>query len=297
MVETFNDRDYRTIEKAILFLEENHSDQPTLEDVAREVNLSKFHFHRLFQRWTGTTPKRFLQLLTLNSAKELLVQSQSVMDVALDTGLSGTSRLHDLMVAFEGATPGEFKNGGEGLRIRFGWYSSPFGEMLLALTERGICGLSFVDHPLEKESAWLSLQSKWPSAEFTEDVSATQAVARAIFSLDQQPDPQQKPLKLHLEGTNFQMAVWRALLEIPSGQVATYQDVARMTGQPGAARAVGQAVGNNPVALLIPCHRVIRKTGAFGSYRWGATRKKAILTWEASRFEDRLGGSGDHATP
>ncbi len=277
--------DYARIEKAILFLEENFRRQPALGEIATRVGLSEYHFQRLFRRWAGISPKRFLQYLTAEYARELLQQSRSTLEVAYDAGLSGPGRLHDLLVNVEAMTPGELKRGGEGLAIRYGIGPSPFGECLLALTERGICALSFlVDEG--REAAIAELRRRWPGADFREDPAAILPVLRRIF--DRSSEPGGSPLSLHLQGTNFQLKVWEALLRIPPGSALSYEDVAAELGTPGAARAVGGAVAQNPVAFLIPCHRVIRRTGAFGEYRWGSARKKALLGWEAARAEARI---------
>lgn len=271
--------DYVRIEKAIRYLDENFHRQPSLAEVAQAVGLSEYHFQRLFRRWAGISPKRFLQFLTAEHAKQLLRDSRSTLDVAFSVGLSGPGRLHDLLVSTEAMTPGEVKQAGAGLLVRYGIHPGPFGESLLALTDRGICALAFLPGG-EKESAVEELRRRWPAAELREDATATLPVLQRVFDGSRELPA---PLGLHLRGTNFQIRVWEALLRIPSGAVATYEDVARMIGSPGAARAVGSAVAANPVAYLIPCHRVIRGTGAFGEYRWGSARKRAILGWEAAR--------------
>ncbi|MCZ6842745.1 MAG: methylated-DNA--[protein]-cysteine S-methyltransferase [SAR324 cluster bacterium] len=270
--------DYARVEAAIRYLEVHYQEQPSLDELAARVHLSKFHFQRMFSRWAGISPKRFMQVLTLGHAKALLAESRSVLDAALDSGLSGPARLHDLFVAVDAATPGEFKRLGEGMTIRYGWHSTPFGECLLSLTERGVCGLSFTQP--ERRAALEDLHGHWPRANLTEDAQATAATARRIFSAE--GGGRQSPLALHLFGTNFQVNVWQALLNIPPGALASYQDIARLIGKPEAARAVGGAVGGNPIAYLIPCHRVIRKSGEIGAYRWGTARKKAMLAWETA---------------
>ncbi len=272
--------DYLRIEKAILFLEENFRRQPSLGEVAAHVGLSEYHFQRLFRRWAGISPKRFLQYLTAEYARELLRESRSTLEVAYEAGLSGPGRLHDLLVSVEAMTPGEVKRRGEGLVIRYGIHPSPFGDCLLALTERGICTLAFLP-PDGRAQALAELRSRWRGSELREDPAATLSLVRRIFS--PAPESARPVVSLHLQGTNFQIRVWEALLRIPSGSAATYEDIAASLEMPGAARAVGNAVGQNPIAFLIPCHRVIRKTGAFGGYRWGAARKKALLGWEATR--------------
>jgi AraC family transcriptional regulator of adaptative response/methylated-DNA-[protein]-cysteine methyltransferase len=274
--------DYARVEKAILFLEENFREQPSLDEIARRVHLSKYHFQRVFSRWAGISPKRFMQYLTLQHAKALLADSRSVLDAALDTGLSGPGRLHDLFVTVESVTPGEFKRRGEGLTIHFGWHPSPFGECLLAGTERGLCGIAFADHEGRAE-AFEELHERWRGAELVESRARTAPLAARVFSPRRAQEG--SPLPILLQGTSFQVKVWEALLRIPPGAAASYEDVAAIVGRPRATRAVANAVARNPVAFLIPCHRVIRKAGGFGNYRWGAARKKAMLGWEASALE------------
>jgi AraC family transcriptional regulator, regulatory protein of adaptative response / methylated-DNA-[protein]-cysteine methyltransferase len=270
--------DYRRIEQAILFLDERFPAQPGLEEVAASVGLSSFHFQRLFKRWAGISPKRFLQFLTLDYAKRALQESESVLEATYAAGLSSPSRLHDLFVAAEAVTPGEFRKKGAGLRIQYGFHPSPFGECLLARTERGICALFFVLHENRKETL-ADLRRRWPAAELVEDAEATKLLLKNIFN----GRSNKVPLDLH--GTNFQLQVWQALLEIPPGAVAPYEKIAARAGKPRATRAVGTAVGQNPIAFLIPCHRVIRKVGAIGNYHGGVTRKRAILAWEAARTQ------------
>lgn len=270
--------DYATVAAAIAYLEEHFQEQPSLEEVAAQVHLSPFHLQRVFTRWAGISPKRFVQFLTVDYAKQLLEESHSVLDTAYAAGLSSPGRLHDLFVTLEAVTPGEFKAQGTGLEIAYGRHTTPFGDCLLAATPRGICALSFVNG-----SAWdaavETLHREWPAAALREDAALTGPLAASIFADDAIPQP---PLRLLVKGTNFQVKVWSALLRVPSGAVCTYADVARAIGEPQAARAVGQAVGANPVAYLIPCHRVIRAGGMVENYRWGATRKKAMLGWEAA---------------
>lgn len=270
--------DYVRVEKAIRYLEENFRRQPTLEEVARATGLSEYHFQRLFRRWVGVSPKRFLQYLTAGHARDLLERQRTVLDAAYEVGLSGAGRLHDLMVGVDAVTPGEVRRLGAGLVVRYGLHDTPFGEGLIAVTERGICGMSFLEERGE-DGALEELRARWPEATLVEDPAATGPLVGRIFEAGA-PDTR---LPLLLRGTNFQVKVWEALLRIPAGAVATYEEVAELAGAPGAARAVGTAVGRNPVAYLIPCHRVIRKSGVFGDYRWGATRKRAILGWEAAR--------------
>ncbi len=270
--------DYQLIAAAIAYLEANHRSQPSLEELARHVAVSPFHLQRLFKRWAGISPKRFVQFLTVEHAKQLLAESRTMLDAAYETGLSGPGRLHDLFINVEAMTPGEFKLGGQGLTIQYGFHATPFGECLLAATERGICGLNFVGQP-GREAELEALRARWPAAELVENPEATAAVVDKIFAAEHGSED---AVRLLLAGTNFQIKVWEALLRIPPGSACTYEDVAQWVGQPSAARAVGGAVGANAIAYLIPCHRVIRKSGVIRDYRWGSTRKKAILGWEAS---------------
>jgi AraC family transcriptional regulator of adaptative response/methylated-DNA-[protein]-cysteine methyltransferase len=245
--------------------------------------MSKYHFQRLFTRWAGVRPKRFLQFLTLDHAKRLLRESEPVLQTSFEVGLSGPGRLHDLFVKTEAVTPGEVRNGGSSLKIRHGIHPTPFGPALLAATERGICGLSFL--PTEDSGGREALEElgeRWPGAILLEAPEETRLLAEAAFPSAADPPPLQ-PLSLFLKGTNFQIQVWQALIEISPGSLTTYGRLARSLGRSGAARAVGTAVSSNPVAYLIPCHRVIRESGHFGDYRWGSARKKAMLGWEASR--------------
>ena len=275
-------QDYERIERAIRFLQSHHHEQPTLSEMARSVNLSEYHFQRLFSRWVGISPKRFMQYLTKEQAKHLLTQSKDLLSVSHATGLSGPSRLHDLFVTCEAVTPGEYKQRGEGVEIRYGIHPSPFGECLVALTDRGICNLMFVqDH--ERDAAITFLRGNWPAAEFTEDYGGTRVVIEQMMELFQTRSS--TPLRLFLSGTNFQIKVWEALLQILPGSVVSYEDVAIHIGMPGASRAVGNAISRNPIPVLIPCHRVIRKSGEFGGYRWGASRKKALLGWEMAKVD------------
>ena len=270
--------DYRRVAQAIDYLEANFRRQPSLDEIAAGVHLSKYHFQRLFKTWAGISPSQFMQFLTIEYAKQQLVASQSVYDAALDAGLSGAGRLHDLFVTFEGITPGEYKKRGSGLHITYGFHDTPFGACLLASTERGICNLTFV--PGDKMDAVEQLKKEWPQADFIEDGPQTQAMVSQIFS--PLPGRPSRPFHLLLKGTNFQINVWRALLAIPAGAMVSYQDVAAFIGKPNATRAVASAIAHNPVGYLIPCHRVIRKSGDIQGYRWGTTRKRVILGWEAS---------------
>ncbi len=276
--------DYERIEKAIKFLETNFSRQPGLKEIAAHIGLSEFHFQRLFSRWVGISPKRFLQFLTKEYAKHLLEESANLLDVTYESGLSSPGRLHDLFVNCEAVTPGEYKSKGQGLTIKYGFHASPFGECLLATTERGICGFFFVKNR-DRKDPLSELRYFWQQADIVEDPDASGDLIDRIFNLsfsDAGP-----PLHLILNGTNFQIKVWEALIKIPFGAVVSYEDVAIQVGLPGATRAVGSAVGKNPISFIIPCHRVIRKTADFGNYGGGTARKKAILGWEAARLNSQ----------
>ncbi len=274
--------DYERIEKAILFLQDHIYDQPGLEQVAEHLHLSPYHFQRLFKRWAGISPKRFLQFLTLDYAKKLLGENRNVLETTYRAGLSSPSRLHDLFVAVDAVTPGQYKALGCGLEIFYGIHDSPFGNCLVAVTEHGLCGLSFLD-AAGPQAALDFLYKQWPKAVLKESPGRIEWVIRRIFEPLQRHD--RSPIPLLLKGTNFQIKVWEALLSIPAGSLTSYQDLARAIGKPTASRAVGIAVGANPIAYLIPCHRVIRSTGAFGNYRYGTVRKKAILLWEQAQLQ------------
>jgi len=274
--------DYERIAKAISYLSDRASDQPSLQDIAAHVHLSPFHFQRLFCRWAGTTPKRFLQAITLERGKLLLDKSGSLLDVSDALGLSGSSRLHDHFIHLEAVTPGEYKNKGKGLLIEHGVHPSPFGNIFAASTERGVCRVSFMEND-SAEAQLSDLQKTWPLASFVNNAVTTRTIVEAMSGAIAAPE---QPLSLHVAGTNFQIAVWRALLKIPSGTVVSYKQVAAALGRPQSSRAVGNAIGANPAAFLIPCHRVIRQSGATGGYRWGRTRKQMIQLWERSRREE-----------
>lgn len=278
--------DYNRVAQAIHFLEENVRRQPTLDEVARSVYLSEFHFQRLFRRWVGISPKRFLQFLTIEHAKRRLDECRSVLDATYDAGLSSPGRLHDLFVTLEAVTPGEYKRRGEGLRIAYGFHDTPFGTALLASTDRGLCALAFVDEGGEG-AAIDDLRERWENADLDEDPRQTADLARRVFAPAEEDD---RPIPLLVQGTNHQVRVWEALLRIPPGAMVSYEQLAAAAGRPDAVRAVASAVGRNPIAYAIPCHRVIRKLGALGGYRWGLGRKRAILGWEAARA---LGGDED----
>ena len=270
--------DYERIARAISYIVERAETQPTLEEMAASVDLSTFHFQRMFARWAGTTPKRYLQVLTLQRAKQLLRESRSVLEVSDTVGLSSGSRLYDHFVHLDAVTPGEFKAGGAGLAINHAVHETPFGEAFIATTGRGVCSLGFLDYE-DKDEILGRLRRKWPEADLCENGTHTREAVRSIFSRASGKD---KPISASVSGTNFQVSVWKALLRIPSGKVTTYAEVARSIGRPGSARAVGQAIGANPVAFLIPCHRVIRASGRLGGYHWGEARKHAIHAWEAA---------------
>lgn len=273
-------RDYRRIERAINFIEENIDSRPDLAAVAHVAGLSDFHFQRLFSRMVGISPKRYEQFLTKEAAKKLLAGSESLLDAAYEVGLSGPGRLHDLFVSCEAVTPGEWKSRGAGLSIGYGFHPTPFGEAMLASTDKGICALYFAAED-SREEVLARLREEWRNARIAPDQDRTAGIIERIFAGTSNA---RAPLTLYLRGTNFQVKVWEALLAIPPGRLATYEDVARKIGDPTATRAVGSAVGRNPIAYIIPCHRVIRKTGELGGYHWGTGRKRLILAWEASKF-------------
>jgi AraC family transcriptional regulator of adaptative response/methylated-DNA-[protein]-cysteine methyltransferase len=267
--------DYGLIERALEYLEDNAQRQPELSEIASAVGLSEFHFQRVFTRWAGISPKRFLQFVTKENAKELLDRSENLLDTTYQVGLSSLGRLHDLFVTTEAVTPGQYKSRGAGVTIRYGLHPTPFGECLIGVTERGICHLGFVQD--SEGDAIDNLVAEWKQASMIEDYDATAPLVEPIFDLSRRGD---HPIHLHLRGTNFQIKVWEALMRIPTGSVATYGQIANEVGHPTAMRAVGSAVGHNPIAVLIPCHRVIRKLGEFGNYRYGTARKKALLAHE-----------------
>ncbi|MFQ5709502.1 MAG: methylated-DNA--[protein]-cysteine S-methyltransferase [bacterium] len=274
--------DYQRIEAALGYLEQHFQRQPSLREIAESIHVSEYHFQRLFSRWVGISPKRFLQFLTKEYAKRLLQESQNLLEVTFETGLSSPGRLHELFVTCEAVTPGEFKLQGEGLTIEYGFQATPFGTCLLAVTERGICALIF-SRSNDGEQDLESLKKKWEKARLRENTLKTQQLIGHIFT----PLNQRKsaPLHLLLKGTNFQIKVWEALLRIPVGRVVTYEQVAAQIGRPKAVRAVANAIAHNPVPYIIPCHRVIRKIGEFGGYQGGTARKKALLGWEAAKCQ------------
>jgi AraC family transcriptional regulator of adaptative response/methylated-DNA-[protein]-cysteine methyltransferase len=272
--------DYARVERAIRFVEANRLGQPGLEEVADAMGLSPFHAQRVFTRWVGVSPKRFLGLLTVEHAKALLDDRASVLDATYEVGLSGPSRLHDLFIGYEALTPGEYKAQGAGITLRWGLHPTPFGEALIVASDRGVTRLAFLADG-EREAILDQVRHDWPLSRLAEDQDATAAWLPRIF-----PDgARAQPLSILVKGTPFQIQVWRALMHIPDGSTMTYGELAAALGRPGAARAVGTACGANPIAFLIPCHRVIRDTGALGGYRWGLVRKRAMLAWEAARRE------------
>jgi AraC family transcriptional regulator of adaptative response/methylated-DNA-[protein]-cysteine methyltransferase len=275
---TQSDINYQRIADAIEYIKTNFKEQPDLGKVAEQVHLSPFHFQRLFTEWAGVSPKKFLQFISVDHAKKVLKEKQATLfDAAFETGLSGTGRLHDLFIKIEGMTPGEFKNGGESLEINYSFAESPFGKILVASTVKGICYIAFAD---DEENSFAGLKKLFPAATFHQVVDMIQQNALYIFTKDWN---QLHEVKLHVKGTGFQLKVWEALLKIPVGQLTTYGSLAAGIANPAASRAVGTAVGDNPVAFIIPCHRVIQSTGAFGNYHWGSTRKTAMIGWEAAR--------------
>lgn len=270
--------DFARIAEAIEYIRENFKNQPSLDDVAHKVSLSPAHFQRLFTSWAGISPKKYLQYITVEYAKKVLKEG-TLSDTAYDTGLSGTSRLHDLFINIEGMTPGEFKNGGEKLFINYSFTESPFGDILVASTTKGICHMAFSDNQVV---AFDLLYRRFPNASYVPKVDSIQQNAISIFTQDWSNLGE---IKLHLKGTDFQLKVWEVLLKVPMGRLTTYGDIASKLNNPDASRAVGTAIGNNPVAFLIPCHRVIRSSGELGGYHWGLTRKAAMIGWEAALHE------------
>ncbi|RZF49534.1 methylated-DNA--[protein]-cysteine S-methyltransferase [Acinetobacter halotolerans] len=270
-------RNYDRIAQAIAYIQQNFQQQPQLDEVAAHIHLSPAHFQRLFSEWVGTSPKKFLQYISVEYAKNILKQQGSIFDATFATGLSSTSRLHDLFIQIEGMTPAEYKHGGQNLSIHYQFAETLFGEVLIASTHKGICALTFVQHQAD---ALEQLKSQFPQAIFKQQADQFQQSALVLFQKDQR---RLADIKLHLKGTDFQLKVWQSLLKIPMGQLSTYGELAQAIEHPKAVRAVGTAIGNNPVAFLIPCHRVIQSTGAFGGYEWGATRKMAMIGWEGVR--------------
>ncbi|MDP1909273.1 MAG: bifunctional helix-turn-helix domain-containing protein/methylated-DNA--[protein]-cysteine S-methyltransferase [Hyphomicrobium sp.] len=271
-------RDYDSVRRAIAFISEQWRAQPTIEAMAEAASVTPDELHHLFRRWAGLTPKAFMQPLTLDHAKGLLRDSASVLDAALDSGLSGPGRLHDLFVTHEAMSPGEWKNGGAGMTLRYGFHPSPFGTAIVIASGRGLAGLAFAD-PGEEPVALADMQRRWPRATYVEDRAGTAALAQRVF--DTTLWKPEQPLRVVLIGTDFEVRVWEKLLTIPMGKLTTYSDLAAKSGSPKAARAVGAAVGKNPICFVVPCHRVIGKNGDITGYHWGLTRKRAMLGWEA----------------
>lgn len=273
--------DNERMQAAILFLVKNYTSQPKLDEVAEQVHMSSFHFQRMFQQWVGVSPKQFAQYLSVEHAKRILAETHATLfDAAYEVGLSATSRLYDLFVNIEGMTPGEYKNGGESLTINYSFADTPFGTVIIGSTAKGICHMTFAD---EGENGALErMRSSFPNAKYKQFLDRNQQNALFVFSQDWSKLDQ---IKLHLKGTDFQLKIWKTLLQIPSGGLTTYSDLALKSGHENAQRAVGTALGNNPVVFLIPCHRVIKSTGIIGNYRYGEVRKNAIIGWEAARKE------------
>jgi AraC family transcriptional regulator of adaptative response/methylated-DNA-[protein]-cysteine methyltransferase len=269
---------YHKIAKAIAYLDENFKQQPSLDQIAEQLHMSTFHFQRLFKEWVGISPKKYLQFLTVSYAKsQLKAEKASLLNVAANAGLSGTGRLHDLFVNIEGMTPGEYKKGGQDLTINYSFAETPFGDVLVASTSKGICYLAFIENA---EQGIEELKKQFPNATYQEKSDLNQDNTLFIFNNDWS---QLSEIKLHLKGTDFQLKVWQALLSIPQGGLVTYGEVARRINQPTASRAVGTAIGSNPIAYLIPCHRIIQSSGNSGGYRWNPIRKKAMIGWEAAK--------------
>lgn len=276
-------RDYDLVRRAVRFLSETLEEQPELDRLARHLGLSPAHCQKLFKRWCGLSPKEFVQALTLDSARTLLEGSATVLDAAHEVGLSGGSRLHDLFVDFEAMTPGDFKRRGAGIDMWYGFHDTPFGEALLLMTARGVSGLAFVneDAGQSRADALADMTRRWPMARYTEAPERTAPVVARIF--DPAAWQPEQPVRLVMIGTDFEVRVWEALLRIPMGRAVSYTDIARHIGKPSASRAVGSAVGRNPISFVVPCHRVLRGDGSLGGYHWGLTRKRALIGWERGR--------------
>ena len=272
--------DYDIVRRAIAHIRGNWRTQPEIEQIAEAAGVTPTELHHLFRRWAGLTPKAFLQALTLDSARELLRSSASILDASYEVGLSGPGRLHDLFVTHEAMSPGEWKTGAEGVTITYGFHPSPFGAALVMATERGLCGLAFADFG-EERAALIDMQGRWPKAKFVEDSARTAPIAARIFDKEKwRPD---QPLRVVLIGTDFEVRVWETLMRIPMGRATTYSTIANKLGNPKASRAVGAAVGKNPLSFVVPCHRVMGKSGDLTGYHWGLTRKCAMLGWEAGK--------------
>lgn len=279
-VEAGPSADYDVVRHAIAYISEHWRAQPEVEAIAHAVGVTPDELHHLFRRWAGLTPMAFLQALTIDHARSLLRDSASILDAAYEVGLSGPGRLHDLFVTHEAMSPGQWKTGGEGLTINYGFHPSPFGMALVMATDRGLAGLAFAD-PGEEKEALIDMKQRWPRATYVEDKSGTATIARRVFDSSQWRADQ--PLRIVMIGTDFEVRVWETLLRIPMGRASTYSDIARRLGKPQAARAVGAAVGKNPMSFVVPCHRVLGKSGDITGYHWGLTRKRAMLGWEAGR--------------
>ncbi|WP_069094698.1 bifunctional helix-turn-helix domain-containing protein/methylated-DNA--[protein]-cysteine S-methyltransferase [Methyloligella halotolerans] len=273
--------DYERVSAAVRFVTENAEEQPSLEQVARHVGLSPSHFQRLFKRWAGVSPKTFLQALTLDRAREMLRDRTSVLETAHSVGLSGGSRLHDLFVTQEAMTPGAYSRAGAGLTIAYGFHASPFGEALLMQTRHGLVGLAFCDNAAVRAETFEDMRRRWPRADYVNDQSATARTAVGLFG---ETSPDREPLQIVLIGTDFELRVWRQLMQVPTGEVTSYGRIAEAIGRPGAARAVGRAVGRNPLSFVVPCHRALGHGGSLTGYHWGLVRKRVLLGWEAARL-------------
>lgn len=278
-----NHQHYAKIAQAIEYIQANFQEQPTLNELAERVSLSPFHFQRLFSEWAGVSPKKFIQFLSVEHAKALLKQPQSnLLDTAYATGLSGTGRLHDLFINIEAMTPGEYKNAGQSLVIDYSFFDSPFGQVLIASTAKGICHIEFVESEAQGEASLLEI---YTNAKLQLNIKPAHQQAQGVLAVEDRSDyAQAAKIKLHLKGSDFQLKVWQALLNVPLGQLTSYGVIAQMIGKPSASRAVGTAIGSNPVAFLIPCHRVIQGSGKSGGYRWGEARKSAIIAWESAKL-------------
>lgn len=276
-------RDYDSVRHAIAFISEHWRAQPTIEEIAEAISVTPDELHYLFRRWAGLTPKAFMQALTLDNAKRLLRESASVLDAAYDSGLSGPGRLHDLFVTHEAMSPGEWKKGGAGMKLQYGFHPSPFGTAIVIASDRGLAGLAFADEG-DEQAALADMKSRWPLANYAQDRALTALLAARIF--DSARWCADQPLRVVLIGTDFEVRVWETLLKIPMGRATTYSDVAHKISAPKASRAVGAAVGKNPISFVVPCHRVLGKSGALTGYHWGITRKRAMLGWETGRTGD-----------
>jgi len=280
-------RDYELIRRAIAFLSETWTEQPPLDRLAQHLGLSPAHCQKLFKRWCGLSPKEFVQSITVDHARALLKDAASVLETAHEVGLSGAARLHDLFVSHEAMTPGDYKRRGEGLEMAYGFHASPFGEALLIATDRGLAGLAFVDEDKgqTQQEALADMTQRWPKARFVPAPERTAVFAQQIFKSS--PSSRERPIRLVMIGTDFEVRVWETLLKIPMGRAVSYNDIARHLGQPTASRAVGSAVGRNPISFVVPCHRVLRGDGSLGGYHWGLTRKRALIGWETGRVAGR----------